>query len=169
MNIKTYLAVLITVIGSLVACEPKDPLLPSVDNNYVEVAFDGKSRVYTDADLEFADGQYEINAGEGKDNIYLVILGTDKGTFPFGDVLKSPSRISAGHYYLADKAYRTYFTCEADVTRGLQVTEGSVVVEELIKNKAIKGRFSGFLMTDNPEEDCPTKLVPISGSFHITK
>ncbi|GAB3992695.1 hypothetical protein GCM10028807_26130 [Spirosoma daeguense] len=146
-----------------------------VSNNYVEVTFKGQTQLYTDvslAQVTTVDGNrlWEINAGKSETNyLTFTIFGESTGTFPFGNPLKTSSGISAGHYNFGKYAYRTSYACVGDFQNGLQLTQGSVVIDEFIKNKLAIGKFSGSLMTDDGEEDCPTKLVPISGSFHLTR
>ncbi len=139
-----------------------------VGNNYLEITFDGQTRVYNDVSIEFANGQCELNAGSREDDYFtMAILGQAAGTYPFGNVLKSESGISSGYYNQGKYAYRTYYSCLGDHDKGIQITEGSIVIEELRRNQLIKGSFSGSLMKDDNEKDCPDEQVPIKGTFYI--
>ncbi|RRB04644.1 hypothetical protein [Larkinella rosea] len=142
-----------------------------VGNNYVEVNFDGNpTRVYTRVGLVSSSGQvWYIEAGDREDDyLSLAVFGNTAGKFPFGNALKTESGISSGYYNQGNYAYRTHFACVADIDRGVQIMEGSVVVEEYVKGKVARGTFSGTLMKDDPEQDCPSHKVPISGKFFLT-
>ncbi|GAB3326541.1 hypothetical protein GCM10027299_25680 [Larkinella ripae] len=142
-----------------------------VGNSYVEVNFDGNpTRVYTNVSLVAGSGSvWEISAGDREDDyLSFSIAGNSTGTFPFGNPLKTATGISSGHYNQGDYAYRTHYACAGDLERGIQIMNGSVVIEEYVKGKRVRGTFSGSLMKDDPAVDCPNHAVPISGKFFLT-
>lgn len=138
--------------------------------NFVEITFQGETRVYTHVSLDSsAPGLWYLTAGDREDDyLSLAIYGKAAGKFPFGNPLETETGISAGHYNRGNYAYRTHFACVADVERGIQIMPGSVVVEEFITGKLARGTFSGSLMKDDPEVDCPTESYSIKGKFFLT-
>ncbi len=142
----------------------------TVGNNYVEVVFNGQTRVYTDVSLDTAGGEvWVISGGDREDDyLYLSVFGSSAGSFPFGNPLKTETGISSGHYNQGDYAYRTHYACVGDIERGVQIMTGSVKVDEFVRGKVARGTFSGSLMKDDPKKDCPNEALPISGTFFLT-
>ncbi|GAB3251673.1 hypothetical protein GCM10027347_10250 [Larkinella harenae] len=141
-----------------------------INANFVEITFQSETRVYTDVSLDSSSpGLWYLTAGNHEDDyLSLAIYGNAAGKFSFGNPLKSETGISAGHYNQGKYAYRTHFACVGDIERGIQIMPGSVVVEEFIKGKLARGTFSGSLMKDDPEVDCPTESYSITGRFYLT-
>lgn len=141
-----------------------------VGQSYIELVFNGQTRIYTNVSLGTVTGEvWEINAGDREeDYLTLSVLGNSTGTFPFGNPLKTQTGICSGYYNQGKYAYRTHYACVGDIEKGIQIMNGSVKVAEFVTGKVVRGTFSGSLMKDDPEKDCPNESVPIRGTFYLT-
>lgn len=153
------------------ACENKNEAKSA--NGVMTVNFAGQKITYNN--IRFSEGKLGsveslvLNAGSTEsDYLTLTLFGTKVGAYSYKQKVGDYSQVSQVDFRKDGKTFNNYFVKICPDKSGYYSSIGKIEVTEYVKEKRIKGTFSGALLDAHSEDECEPSSQAFSGEFDIT-